>query len=109
MTIQKRKYDASFKQEALRLLAISGKSVRQIEEELGITPGLLNKWKLRYRLEPTTGEVRPSEQHDLEAENRRLRRELALVKAERDILKTYTEVVSKQQASNADHAGDLRF
>ena len=94
MAAQKRKYDRAFKQEALRLLEISGKSVRQIETELGITPGLLNKWKLRYQLEPTTGEVRPSEQHDLEAENRRLRRELALVKAERELLKKVVKLFS---------------
>jgi transposase len=87
MALQKREYDAAFKQEALRLLAISGKSVRQFETELGITPGLLNKWKMRYRLEPITGEVKPSEHHDLEAENRRLRRELELVKVERELLK----------------------
>ena len=87
MALQKRKYDTAFKQEALRLLTISGKSVRQVETELGITPGLLNKWKMRYRLEPRTGEVKPSENHDLEAENRRLRRELELVKAERELLK----------------------
>ena len=87
MALQKRKYDTAFKQEALRLLTISGKSVRQVETELGITPGLLNKWKMRYRLDPTTGVVKPSENHDLEAENRRLRRELELVKAERELLK----------------------
>ncbi len=87
MAMQKRKYDGAFKQEALRLLTISGKSVRQVEAELGITPGLLNKWKMRYRLEPSTGEVKPSEPHDLEAENRQLRRELELVKAERELLK----------------------
>lgn len=85
MAVQKRKYAVAFKQEALRLLAISGKSVRQIEDELGITPGLLNKWKQRYQLHPATGEVQPSDQHDLEAENRRLRRELA--QAERELLK----------------------
>src|SRR5512147_1957297 len=90
----KRKYDGAFKQEALRLLEISGKSVRQIEEELGITPGLLNKWKVRYRLHPVTGEVKPSEQHDLEAENRRLRRELEVVKAERELLKKVVKLVS---------------
>ena len=87
MVGQKRKYEVAFKQEALHLLAISGRSVRQIEEELGITPGLLNKWKQRYQLHPATGEVQPSEQHELEAENRRLRRELAMVQAERDLLK----------------------
>jgi transposase len=85
----KRKYDAAFKQDALRLLEISGKSVRQIEAELGITSGLLNKWKVRYRLYPVTGEVKPSEQHELEAEDRRLRRELELVKAERELLKKW--------------------
>ena len=91
---QKRSYDAAFKQEALRLLEMSGKSVRQVEEELGITQGLLNKWKVRYRLDPTTGEVAPSEQRDLEAENRRLRRELELVKAERELLKKVVRLFS---------------
>ncbi len=55
MAIQKRKYDVAFKQEALHLLTISNKSVRQVEAELGITPSLLNRWKIRYRLEPSTG------------------------------------------------------
>lgn len=76
------------------MLENSGKSVRQIEVELGITPGLLNKWKLRYHLEPNTGEVKASEQHELEAENRRLRRELERVKAERDLLKKVVKLFS---------------
>jgi transposase len=93
MAVKKRKYEAAFKQEALRLLAISGKRMRQIEDKLGITPGLLNKWKQRYQLHPMTGEVKPSKQHDLEAENRRLRRELTLAQAERDLLKKGREAV----------------
>lgn len=98
MTTQKRKYDAAFKQEALRLLAVSGKSVREIEDDLGITPGLLNKWKQRYRLHETTGEVKASEGHELELENRRLRRELALVKAERELLKKVVKLFSVDTA-----------
>ena len=47
MATEKRKYDTTFKQEALRLLEMSGKSVRQIEDDLGITPGCLNKRKQR--------------------------------------------------------------
>jgi transposase-like protein len=69
VAVEKRKYDVAFKQEAL--LEISGKSVRQIENDLGITPGLLNKWKQRYRLHPETGAVKPSDERELEAENRR--------------------------------------
>jgi hypothetical protein len=37
---------------------------------------LLNKWKLRYHLHPQSGEVKPSEDQELE-----------LVKAERELLK----------------------
>lgn len=55
MATQKRQYDPIFKQEALRLLEASGKSLQQIEDELGITPGLLNKWKMRYQLNAMTG------------------------------------------------------
>ena len=94
MAVRKRKYEASFKEEALRLLSSSGKSVRQIEDELGITPGLLNKWKVRYQLHPTTGAVQPSEEGTLEAENRQLRRELERVKAERDLLKKVVKLFS---------------
>ena len=94
MAARKRKYEASFKEEALRLLNVSGKSVRQIEDELGITPGLLNKWKLRYKLHPATGAVQPSEERRLEAENRQLRRELERVKAERDLLKKVVKLFS---------------
>lgn len=95
MGSQKRQYDRVFKQEVLRLLANSGKSARQIEEELGITPGLLNKWKLRYQLHPTTGDIKPSEQHELETENRRLRRELERVKAERELLKKVVKLLAE--------------
>lgn len=94
MGTQKRQYDAGFKQEALRLLETSGKSVREIEDELGITPGLLHKWKVRYQLHPTTGAVKPSDERELEAENRRLRRELELVKAERELLKKVVKLFS---------------
>jgi transposase-like protein len=40
-----RKYAEEFKLEALELLKSSGKSAGQIERDLGITPGLLVKWR----------------------------------------------------------------
>ncbi|MFN8531753.1 MAG: transposase [Anaerolineae bacterium] len=69
MAVEKREYDAAFGQEALRLLEISGKSVRQIENDLGITPGLLNKWNsgIACIRKPETG--KPSDERELEAEN----------------------------------------
>ena len=40
-----RTYPDEFKLEVLELLETSGKSARQIERELGITPGLVVKWR----------------------------------------------------------------
>ncbi len=43
-----RTYTQEFKLEALELLKSSGKSAAQLERELGITKGLLLKWRDRY-------------------------------------------------------------
>ena len=88
MKQKRRVYTAEFRQEALRLLERSGKSVSEIEHELGITPGLLYKWQARYR-EPEgreNGSGSPSIR-ELEAEIRRLKRENAILQEERKILK----------------------
>lgn len=45
-----RTYTEEFKLEALELLKSSRKSSRQIERDLGITPGLLVKWRDRYQV-----------------------------------------------------------
>ena len=45
MTTQKRTYLPEFKREAIQLWQSSGKSASAIENELGITPGLLSRWK----------------------------------------------------------------
>lgn len=91
----KRVYDEAFKREALRLLETSGKTVAELERDLGITPGLLNKWKMRYRINPASERVEPSAERQLEAENRRLKRELEQVKAERELLKKVLRIFSE--------------
>ena len=45
----KRTYPGEFKLEAVALANSSGKSISEIERELGITPGLLAKWKRRLK------------------------------------------------------------
>jgi transposase-like protein len=44
-----RKYTEVFKQEALALLKQGQKRAGQLEQELGITPGLMSKWQVRYQ------------------------------------------------------------
>ncbi len=45
MTRQKRNYAPKFKQETIKLWQSSRKSTTAIESELGITHGLLSRWK----------------------------------------------------------------
>ena len=99
MSKQYRTYTKEFKLEALGLLESSGKSAAQIERDLGITKGLLVKWRDRYQVKKDNGEVRlePSDLEAAQAENRRLRRQLAIAEQERDILKKAVSIFSKME------------
>lgn len=90
-----RKYDQQFKLEAVRLQETSSKSVSQIESELGITSGLLNKWRVRYRSEGAAAFVGSGQQTEAEAELRRLKREVDILRQERDILKKAMQVFAR--------------
>ncbi len=86
---QYRKYAKEFKLEALELLKRGDRSAGAIERELGITPGLLVKWRARYQV--VQGEegmqLGPSDLESVKAEIRRLERKLAEAEEEREILK----------------------
>jgi len=93
-----RKYPESFKLEALALLEQGQKRAGQIERELGITPGLLLKWRVRYQtVGKGNGQVHlePSNLEAAKAEIRRLQRKLAEVEEEREILKKAVNIFSR--------------
>jgi transposase len=91
MTKKYKTYSEEFKRDALRLLETSEKTQAQIEQDLGLTPSLLGKWKKRYQINDNSKRQEPTlERSDIEAlkaENRRLKKELETVKQEREILK----------------------
>jgi transposase len=89
MKTKRRLYTAEFREEALRLLERSGKGVSAIEQELGITHGLLYKWQARYGRQVSSGAngALKASVSELEAEIRRLKRENAILLEEREILK----------------------
>jgi transposase len=94
-----RAYTAEFKQQALELLKKGEKSAAELERDLGITPGLLGKWKSRYQVvakEGQAAQVVPSDIETVKAENRRLQRELANVAEEREILKKALLIFSRK-------------
>lgn len=87
MSTKRRVYTREFKQEAVRLAKTSDKSIVQIEQDLGISQGMLNKWKRKLEQEGKEA-FRGQGQRTAEAEEmQQLRRENELLRQERDILK----------------------
>lgn len=100
MTEQRhRAYTEAFKLEALGLLKSSGKSARQIERDLGVTAGLLTKWRDRYQVVspgPGGASLEPSELEAAKREIKSLQRQLAEVTEEREILKKTVNIFSRR-------------
>jgi transposase len=97
MNTKRRGYTKEFKREALELLRTSEESAAQIERDLGITKGLLVKWRDRYQVKEGNGEAElaPSDLAAAQGEIRRLRRQLAVAEQERDILKKAVSIFSR--------------
>lgn len=94
-----RTYTDEFKREALELLKSSGKSASQVERELGITAGMLLKWRDKYQVVTNGKEALRLEPSDLEAAKReiqRLERELKEMAEEREILKKVVNIFSRK-------------
>jgi transposase len=93
-----RTYAKEFKLEALELLKRGDKSAGEVERQLGITPGLLTKWRARYQIIQGEQAVQlgPSDLEGAKAEIRRLQRELSAAEEEREILKKALNIFSRK-------------
>jgi len=99
---KKRKvYTDEFRHSVVEYLLASDKPVAQVAKEFGITAGMLRVWKLRYGARNQSADVSvPQTPEELARENQELRKELARVTTQRDILKKTILIVSEQ--SNRD-------
>ena len=86
-------FSDAFKESAMQLALNSEESVSQVARELGISINTLHNWLYKKRLNDAKEEIAPVHE-TLEEENRRLRKELAKVKEEREILKKATAYFS---------------
>lgn len=84
MPEMRRKFDAEFKEGAVRLVRESSKPIAQIARDLGVNEGTLGNWVTKDRAERdgTDGLSK-----DDVAELKRLRSEVAELRMERDVLK----------------------
>ncbi|HLV31485.1 MAG TPA: transposase [Chitinispirillaceae bacterium] len=102
MTKQNRKkYDSSFKREAVPMAAQSDKPDRQIEEDLGIFQGAIRRWREELKKDPANAFPGTGHQTSVEEENRRLKKELNDAVMERDILKKAIAIFSRTRKINS--------
>lgn len=90
---QRRQYDEEFKREAVRLSYESGRTVAGVARDLGMNEN--NLWRWRRKFSPSDQSVGSSDT-PTESEVKRLRRQLARVTEERDILKKALSVFSRR-------------
>lgn len=94
MSRRSKHHTEEFKAEAVELVERSGKSVPEIAEELGINARTLYHWLATQK--PQAMSSKEGSEADLAAENKRLRRELEILRQERDILKKAMGVFAKE-------------
>jgi transposase len=76
-----------FRQDAVRIALTSGLTRKQVADDLGVGMSTLNKWITAHR----DTDVVSKEDLSLAKENDRLRREIRLLKEEREIQKKATQ------------------
>jgi transposase len=97
MARTRRTFTDEFKREAVRLAEQPDSNLSKIAQDLGINSSVLRRWVMQMRggtWEPVVGKpLKSAQQQEIE----QLRRELAKVKTERDILKKAVGYFAKDQ------------
>jgi transposase len=94
---ERRGFSAEFKAEAVRLVAerrALGATLAQVGRELDVRPDQLRAWARRQSRESGAGSAVPGE--TLEQENRRLRREVAVLRQEQAFAKKVAVYFAKE-------------
>jgi transposase-like protein len=96
---QRRKFDKTFKREAIAHWLASGKSADVIAQELGVTSHLIYSWKQRFAPEAAGGRAasgaKPATLLETQARLEAAEREIRHLREQRDILKKTLGILSE--------------
>ena len=97
-----KRFDKEFKIEAVRLALEPGNTQSGIERDLGISQGIISRWKRELRKDgdqafPGKGRLKP-----IDDEMQRLKRENERLRRERDILKKAVAIFSEDPNRYSD-------
>ncbi len=97
MSQKRRQFDRAFKVEAVRLVTEDDRPVAAVARDLGIGENLLHRWKQQFTNDQESAFVGTGNLTLEQAELRRLQRENADLREERDILKKAISVFSDRK------------
>jgi transposase len=90
----RRRYDDQFKRDAVRLITEGGRTMTEVGRDLGVSVTQLGRWREKFS-GSTKGKAKTKSPEQIE--NEKLRRELARVEEEREILKKALAVFSRRR------------
>ena len=94
--MERRKYTREFKLEAVKLIKERGVGYAQASQDLGVHQTVLRNWVKDFTGDPQQAFPGHGQQKPEQAEIARLKREVAKLKAERDILKKAAAYFAKE-------------
>jgi transposase len=92
----RKQYEREFKANAVRMVTERGRRLSEVARDLGINENMLWRWKRELSEEPEQAFPGKGHLQGKDEEIRQLRKELADVREERDILKKVVTIFSKQ-------------
>jgi transposase len=90
----RRQFTQAFKDEAVTLVQKSGKTLPQVARDLDLTESALRNWVERAQPRGAGTNVSDAEQQELQ----QLRKEVRVLRMERDLLKKWAAFFAKEQA-----------
>jgi transposase len=95
MTKNRKTYSAEYKKEAVRLAQTQGLTKAQVARDLGLADNLLGKWCLQSQAQGS--KAFPGHGNPADEELAKLRKEVELLRREREILKKAVGIFSQLQ------------
>ena len=94
---KRRNFEPEFKAEAVRLVVEEGRSVNGVAKDLGIYPSSLGDWVKQAKIDQSKGPPGALTSEERE-ELRQLRKEVKVLKTEREILKKAAAFFAKENS-----------
>ena len=96
------KYSSEFKAQAVKRVAEGGETSAAVARELGINANSLRDWLKTYKVNKKQPFVGSGNLRDIDAENRRLRKQMRNMAEEIEILKKAAAIFARELKTSSD-------